>query len=90
MAVVAAFELDGEVAAGEAAGHAQGAHGGFGARVHQAHHLHGGDGGGDLFGELDFAFGGRSKLVPVSSTARMAFITGGKQWPRISGPHEQT
>ena len=40
VAVIAAFELDGQVAAGESARHAQRAHGGFGAGVHQPHHLH--------------------------------------------------
>ncbi len=36
MPVIAAFELDGQVATRESASHAQRAHSGFGARVHEA------------------------------------------------------
>ena len=61
VAVIAAFELDGEVAAGESARHAQRAHGGFGAGVDQAHHLHGRNDLRDQLGELDFALGGRAE-----------------------------
>ena len=61
VAVIAAFELDDEVAAGEAAGQADRGHGGFGAGVDQAHHFDGRDGIADGCGELDFGFGGRAE-----------------------------
>ena len=61
VAVIAAFELDGQVAPGESARHAQRAHGGFGAGVHQAHHLHRRHGLRDQLRQLDFALGGRAE-----------------------------
>ncbi len=61
VAVVAAFELHDEVAPGEAAGHANGRHGGFGAGVHQPHHLDGGDGVADRFRQLNFLLRGRAE-----------------------------
>ncbi len=57
VAVVAALELDGEVAAGEPARHPQGAHGGLGAGGNQAQALDGGYGAADLLGKLDLALG---------------------------------
>ena len=61
VAVIAAFELDGEIAAGEAARQAQRAHGRFGAGVHQPHHFHRGHGLRDQLGQFDFALGGRAE-----------------------------
>ena len=49
VAVIAAAELHDLVATGSAAGQADGAHGGFGAGVHQAQHLAPGHAGADLF-----------------------------------------
>ena len=39
--MITALEFNGQIAAGESARDAQGAHGGFGAGVNQTHHLHG-------------------------------------------------
>ena len=41
VAVITAFELNGQIAAGESARHPQRAHGGLGAGVHQADHFNG-------------------------------------------------
>ena len=56
--VVATFKLDDLVAAGVAAGQADGAHGGFGAGVDHAHHVHGGHQFADLVGHGHFGGGG--------------------------------
>ena len=61
VAVIAAFEFDGEIAAGESARHAQSAHGGFGAGVDQAHHFHGRNDLRDQLGQFDFVPGGRAE-----------------------------
>ncbi len=61
MAVIAAFELHREIAAGEAAREADGRHGRLGAGVDQAHQLDRRHGVPDLFGQLDFPFGGRAE-----------------------------
>jgi hypothetical protein len=58
VAVVAAFELDDQVPPGEAARHANGGHGGLGARVDQPDHFYRRDGVADGFGQLDFRLGG--------------------------------
>ena len=58
MAVVAAHELEHLVAAGDAAGQAQGAHGGFGAGVDHAHHFQAGHVGHHFFGQGDFVGAG--------------------------------
>ncbi len=58
VAVVAALELDDLVASGVAAGQAQGAHGGLGAGVDHAQHLHGGDGLADGAGQADLVGAG--------------------------------
>ena len=90
VAVVAAFELDGQVAPGEAARQAERAHGGFGAGIHQPHHLDG-----------RHAFARSARRVPPrarsarrswcrSSASRSASITGGGRWPSSSGPQEPT
>ena len=60
VAVVVADEFDEFLAAGAAPGQAQGGHGGLGARGDHAHHLHGRDEFGDLFGQGDFAVAGRA------------------------------
>ena len=61
MAVVAAFELDNFVTAGEAAGQANGAHGGFGTGVHHADHIHGRDQLGDQRRHFNFHLRRRAK-----------------------------
>lgn len=61
MAVVAAFELDDLVAAGEAARQANRAHGGFGTGVHHAHHIHGRHQLGYQRRHFYFHFGRRAK-----------------------------
>ena len=59
--VVASFELDDFVAAGEAACQANGAHGGFGAGVYHAHHIHGRHQFSNQFRHFDFHFGWRAE-----------------------------
>ncbi len=61
MAVVAAFELDDFIAVGVAARQADGAHGGFGARVHHAHHIHRRHQLGDQLRHFDFHLGRRAE-----------------------------
>ncbi|MNZ81428.1 hypothetical protein D3C78_1000940 [compost metagenome] len=58
--VVAAFELDDAVAAGEATGQANGAHGRFGAGADHAHHFHRRHEGADQVGHLRFHLGRRA------------------------------
>ena len=61
VAVVAALELDDEVAAGEAAGEADGGHGGLGAGGDEAELLDGGKAADDEFGEVGFGGDGGSE-----------------------------
>ncbi len=61
VAVIAAFELDGKVAARESARHAQRAHGGFGPGIDQAHHLDGRHALVNQLGQLHLALGGRAE-----------------------------
>ena len=61
MAVVTAFEFDGQVPAGEAARDAQGTHRGFGSRVDQTHHFNGWETLGDQLGQLYLASGGSTE-----------------------------
>ena len=60
VAVVVADEFHELFAAGVAARQPQGGHGGLGARGDHAHHLHGRDDFGDLFGQGYFAEAGRA------------------------------
>ena len=73
VAVVAAFKFYDFIAPGEAAGEADGGHGGFGAGVDHADFLDGGDPFGDEFGHFD--------LVGVGDTVGDAvfcgFVNGG-------------
>ncbi|MNG04104.1 hypothetical protein D3C84_872150 [compost metagenome] len=55
--MVAAFELDDAVAAGEATGQANGAHGRFGAGADHAHHFHRRHQRADQIGHLGFHLG---------------------------------
>jgi hypothetical protein len=59
--VIAALELHDQVAPGETASHADGRHGGFRARIHQAHHLDGGHGVDDGVRQVDLLLGGRAE-----------------------------
>ena len=61
VAVIAAFEFDDEVAAGEAARHPDGRHGGFGAGVHQAHHFDRRHGAANGLRQFDFPLGGSAE-----------------------------
>jgi hypothetical protein len=61
MAVVAALELDQDVAAGIATGQANGAHGGFGAGGNQAHHVHRRHQFAEQVGDVDFLLGRRTE-----------------------------
>ncbi len=61
VAVIAAFEFDDAVAACEAAGEADGGHGGLGAAVDHADFLDGGDPGGDDLSHFDFERVGDTK-----------------------------
>ena len=61
VAVVAALKLDELAAPGGATRQADGAHGRFGARADQAHHVHAGHVFQDLFGQFHLALGGRAK-----------------------------
>ena len=89
--VIAAFELDGQVAAGESARHAQRAHGGFGAGIDQAHHFHRRHDLRDQLGQFDFAFGGRAETgAAIRALRASASITGCGRCPSSSGPHEPT
>ena len=65
VAVVAAGELDDEVAAGRAAREADRAHHGLGARRHEAHPLHRRHRGADPLAQLDLAGPGGSEREPV-------------------------
>ena len=89
VAVVAAFELDDEVAAGEAAGEADGGHAGLGAGADEAHLLDGREAALDELGEVGFAGVGGAEAGAAARRPRwMASTTGGKAWPRIMGPQE--
>ena len=61
VAVITAFELDDFIAMGKAARQTDGAHRGFGAGVHHAHHVHAWHQSGDQFGHFHFHFGRRAK-----------------------------
>ena len=61
VAVVAAFELDDEVAAGESAGEADGGHAGFGAGSDEAELFDGGKAACDELGEVGFGGDGGSE-----------------------------
>ena len=61
MPVIAALELERQVAAGESAGDAKSAHRRLGAGIHQANQFHARLGSADKLGELDFAFRRRSE-----------------------------
>ncbi len=61
MAVVAAFELDNGIASGEAARQANGAHAGFGAAGHQAHHFDRRHELANGFSHVDFVGRGRAE-----------------------------
>ena len=65
MAVVAPFEFDDLVAAGIAPGQADGTHGGFGAGVDHAHHVHGGHQFADLVRHGYFGGGGGAEAEAV-------------------------
>ncbi len=66
MTVVAALELEDQIAAGEAAGEADGGHGGLGAAIDEADHLDGRHEGDDLFGQLDLFRGWRAVVCPFA------------------------
>ena len=57
MPVIATFKLDGDIASGEASRYAEGAHGGLGTGVHQAHQFHGRYHFANGLGHLDFLLG---------------------------------
>ena len=90
MAVVAAFELDDEVAAGEPARHADGGHRGLGAGVHQTHHFDRRDSLADRFRQLDLALGGRAEAGAGCERFLTACTIAGCAWPSSSGPQEPT
>ena len=71
--VIAAFELDGDVAFGEASGDAKSAHGGFGAGVNEPKHFHRRDEGANGFGQFDFAFRGRAEAGAIGEGAFEGF-----------------
>ncbi|MNZ91243.1 hypothetical protein D3C78_1102200 [compost metagenome] len=61
VAVVAAFKLDDFIAVGVAARQTNGAHGGFGPRVHHAYHIHGRHQFGDQLRHFNFHLGRGAK-----------------------------
>jgi hypothetical protein len=65
MAVIAAFELDQQIAPGEAARQADRAHRRFGPGAHQADHFERGQQGAQELGHLDLALGRRAEGEPV-------------------------
>ena len=69
VAVIATFEFDDFVAMGEAARQANGAHGGFGAGVNHAHHVHAGHQLAHQLGHFHFHLGWRAE----AQTARSRF-----------------
>ncbi|CWP41039.1 Uncharacterised protein [Neisseria meningitidis] len=72
MAVVAAFKFDDFVAAGKTACQTDGGHSGFGTGADKAQPFDGRHDFGDLFGNGDFAFGGRAER----QTAQRGFAHG--------------
>ena len=56
VAVIAAFKLDGEIAASKSTSDAESGHGGFGPGIDQPDHLHRWNGVADFFRQLNFAF----------------------------------
>ncbi|MCY1414294.1 hypothetical protein D9M71_297410 [compost metagenome] len=79
MAVVAAFELDDAVAAGETTGQADGAHGGFGARADHAHHFHRWHDRADQVGHLGF----HGRRCAVGQTV-LQLLAHGLQYVRVA------
>ena len=61
VAVVAAFKFDDFVAVGVTARQTDGAHGGFGSRVHHPHHVHGRHQFGNQLRHFNFHLGRRAK-----------------------------
>ena len=76
VAVIAAFELDDDVAAGGGAGEADGGHGGFGAGADEAHFLDGGIAGDDALGEIGLGGGGGAEAGGVRGGALDGFDDG--------------
>ena len=68
--MITAFELDGDVASGEAAGHAQGAHGGFRPGVYQTYELHGGHQFPYRLSQFDLQF----RRSPEAGAAGQGFV----------------
>ena len=78
VAVVAALELDDEVAAGESAGEADGGHAGFGAGGDEAELLDGGKAVGDEFREIGFGGDGGSEAGALGGGLLDGFDDGRK------------
>jgi len=78
VAVVAAFELDDEVAAGESAGETDGGHAGLGAGGDKAEFFDGGEAASDEFGQICFGGDGGSKAGAFGSGLLDGFDYGGK------------
>jgi hypothetical protein len=90
VAVVAAGELHDLAAPGEAAGQPDGAHGGLGAAVDQAHLLDRPDALDDALGELDLARARRAEARAAGGGGLQRLDDGRVGVPRIIGPQEQT
>ena len=89
--MVGAGELDDDLAPGDGAGEADGAHRRLGAGAGHPQHLDRGDAGDDLLGQLDLGGGRGAEAGPRARRPRLtAATTAGWAWPRISGPQEQT
>ena len=76
VAVIAAFKLDDDVAAGGGAGEANGRHGGLSAGADEAHFFDGRIAGNDALGEIGFSSGGGSEAGGVARGALNGFNDG--------------
>ena len=90
MAVVAAFELDDLVAAGEGAREAHRGHRRLGAGVDEAHELDRRHRVADEARQLDLELGRGAEAGAALGRLLQDLDDGGWAWPRISGPHEPT
>ena len=76
VAVVAAFKLHDVLALGIGAGQADGRHGRFGARAHEAHFLHVRERGNHQFGQIGFGGRGRSEAGAAARRRNHGFDHG--------------
>ena len=90
MPVVAAFELDHQVAAGGAARQPDRAHRGLGAAVHEPHLLHDGDRSTMRSASSTSPSVGVPNEVPSAAARSAASTISWRAWPNSSAPHDCT